>query len=403
METRAQYDSVRWLLERATLLYERHGAGKQETFNIFSVLRAESDEENLHSRFLAALLNYRKLDDTPARNLEDFLCSIAGVDRFRLDGVDVERELHNIDILIRNSHSREAVVVENKIWARDQPRQLARYAEHLENIGYHPPHLLYLTLDGRDPDEGSADGRDVTSVSYRELIPWLKRCQERAYDEPALRESVAQYIRLIRKLTGTDLEGVYMAKLMDLILENNNLVLVHDLNEAMFEAKVSLLKRLLEEMDGAVRTRIPDLPNRSDESYNSEEDIRGFLARQGGPLRYVSLYFGFGEGAFLGVEVERDVMYFGIYCSRDEHRQEHDRLRELTQGLTGNVSSDDDKWWPWIQFDPRSVNNKQPTRDDLEMLVDDQARAEYVGKIADRLSRVWDKVRGYAAGSAQGS
>ena len=96
-------------------------------------------------------------------------------------------------------------------------------------------------------------------------------------------------------------------------------------------------------------------------------------------------------------------MYFGIYCSRDEHRQEHDRLRELTQGLTGNVSSDDDKWWPWIQFDPRSVNNKQPTRDDLEMLVDDQARAEYVGKIADRLSRVWDKVRGYAAGSAQGS
>ena len=44
-----------------------------------------------------------------------------------------------------------------------------------------------------------------------------------------------------------------MAKLTDLILENNNLVLVHDLNEAMFEAKVSLLKRLLEEMDGAVR------------------------------------------------------------------------------------------------------------------------------------------------------
>ena len=193
METRAQYDSARWLLERAALLYERHGAGKQETFNIFSVLRAESDEENLHSRFLVALLSHRKLDDTSSRNLEDFLCAIAGVDRVRLDGAEVERELHNIDILIRNSSSREAVVIENKIWAHDQPRQMARYAEHMENIGYHPPYLLYLTLDGRDPDEGSAGGRDVTSVSYRDLIPWLERCQERAYGEPALRESIAQY------------------------------------------------------------------------------------------------------------------------------------------------------------------------------------------------------------------
>ena len=37
------------------------------------------------------------------------------------------------------------------------------------------------------------------------------------------------------------------------------------------------------------------------------------------------------------------------------------------------------------------------------MLADDGARAEYVGEIADSLSRVWDKVRDYAAGSAQGS
>ena len=69
----------------------------------------------------------------------------------------------------------------------------------------------------------------------REIIPWLERCQERAYDNPALRESVAQYIHLIRKLTGTDLKGAYMTASEELLLENNNLVLVHDLSEAMVE------------------------------------------------------------------------------------------------------------------------------------------------------------------------
>ena len=278
MKIRVQFASVRWLLQRVALRYERHGVGNQETFNIFSVLRAESDEENLHSRFLAALLSHRKSGDLPLWNLEDFLCSVAGVERFRLDGAEVIREHHNIDILIRNSRSREAVVLENKIWARDQDRQLARYAERMENDGYREPCLLYLTLDGRSPDKSSADGRDVKPVSYREIVPWLVRCQERAYAEPALREGVAQYIHLVRKLTGTDLTGVYMKSLRELILENNNLVLVHDLNEAMFEAKVSLLTRFWKEIDAAVRKRIRNLPERSKDSV-SEEDIRGFLRR----------------------------------------------------------------------------------------------------------------------------
>ena len=54
-------------------------------------------------------------------------------------------------------------------------------------------------------------GLDYERISYKEdLPPWLKRCQKRAYDEPALRESVAQYLHLIAKLTGTDYsEGVH--------------------------------------------------------------------------------------------------------------------------------------------------------------------------------------------------
>ena len=400
MKGRMQLSNTRRMLERAAGLYERYGSVEWEDFNIFSVLRAENDEVNLHSRFLAALLRHRRSRGAPLRSLEDFLRSVIDIDDFRLDGVEIELEHHGIDILIRNPASREAVVIENKIWARDQHRQLARYAEKMEKDGYCVRSLLYLTLDGHSPDEESSDGSQVDLASYREIIPWLERCQERAYDEPALRESVGQYIRLIRKLTGTDLKGAYMTVLKELILENNNLVLVHDLTEAMLEVKVSLLKSFWEEIDAAAQAHIPSLPERTEDSC-AEEDIRGFLARQAGPRRYVNLYFGFGQGASLGVQVEKDRMYFGVFCEREAYPQEHDRLRDLTAGLTSR--EEPNEWLPWYEYDRREINFKHPARHHLEMLADNEARAEYVGEIVDGLNQVWGTIRDYAEGSAQGS
>ena len=401
MENRMQLSNTRRMLERAAGLYERYGTIEWEDFNIFSVLRAESDEVNLHSRFLAALLRHRKLRDPTLRNLEDFLRDVVDIGDFRLDGVEIERERHGIDILIRNPTSREVVVIENKIRARDQHRQLARYAEQVEKDGDCVRCLLYLTLDGSDPDEGSADGRAVTPVSYREIIPWLERCQERAYDNPALRESVAQYIHLIRKLTGTDLKGAYMTALKELILESNNLVLVYDLSEAMFEAKVSLWTKFWEEIDAKARASIRGLPNRLDESLSSEVDIRAFLTRNAGPLLYVNMHFGFGKGVSIGVQVEKDYMYFGVFCCKQNHPREHRRLKNLTQGL--NSDQNPNEWLPWYNYDSRRVNFRHPARDHLKMLADNEARTEYVDEIVDSLSMIWDKVRDYAAGGAHGS
>ena len=80
-------------------------------------------------------------------NLCDFLCDAAGIEGFSMDGVEVFREYQNIDILIRNEKSNEAVIIENNTWPGDQDRQLARNAEQLECEGYGEIHLLYLALD----------------------------------------------------------------------------------------------------------------------------------------------------------------------------------------------------------------------------------------------------------------
>ena len=239
-------DRYRLLLERARVLYERHEAGRPEPFNVFLILRKSTDEVDLHSRFLHALL-------CRASNLADFLRTfVPEVDQLRSERSEVERESDNIDIRIRDGESRRSVVIENKIWAGDQPRQLQRYAETEKAAGYEP-HLVYLTLDGRDASRESAGDLEYTRLSYRDLPPWMKRCQRRAFDEPALRESAAQYLQLIAKLTGTNYSEGYMKGLEELCMEQGNLLLVHDLQGALVGAKTSLLRNLWREITDRLR------------------------------------------------------------------------------------------------------------------------------------------------------
>ncbi len=200
---------------------------------------------------------------------------------FTQSGATVERESDHIDILITNTVG-QAVVTEHKICAGDQPEQLQRYHKTLKNQGYSDIHLLYLTLHGHDPSEDSVGNLDYKLMSYKDdLHPWLERCQQRAYAEPELRESVAQYRQIVRKLTGTDYTGVYREALKNLCLEDNNLVLVHDLQEAMIGARISLLKRLWDEIEKALKDEIPDLPAKDEKlSDISEERIKRFVTRQ---------------------------------------------------------------------------------------------------------------------------
>ena len=175
------YRDCKLLLAKAAGLYEKHEAGRPEPFNVFSVLRKETDEVNLHSRFLHTLLEYQKPRDGAKENLEDFLQHVAEKN-FALSGVKVERERDYIDILITNATG-QAVVIENKIWADDRPKQLQRYHETLKDQGYSDIHLLYLTLHGHDPSGDSAGTLDYKPISYKDdLHPWLERCQQRAYD-----------------------------------------------------------------------------------------------------------------------------------------------------------------------------------------------------------------------------
>ena len=192
-----------------------------ECYNVFNVLGVENMELS-HSAFLAALLDPDGSHGMQDAFLKAFIDTIAhGGTKPELDTahakVYTEYNIGNItettggriDILITDhsetgsgKDSGHAIIIENKIWAADQPNQLVRYHNFAPEAA-----LLYLTLNGDEPSEQSRDtlnaqDGDYRCISYRsDIIGWLRQCAQLAFDKPRVRETINQYINLLQQLT----------------------------------------------------------------------------------------------------------------------------------------------------------------------------------------------------------
>lgn len=114
-------------------------------------------------------------------------------------------EYRHIDIVIRNAR-RQALLLENKIYAGDQDEQLVRYVSTLTQEGYTVLPPLYLTLDGSDADARSCGAIKYQRVSYaQDILGWLERCLPRVNQNAAVRESLLQYASVVKTLTGQNL------------------------------------------------------------------------------------------------------------------------------------------------------------------------------------------------------
>lgn len=364
------------LLKEAEVLYERHWAGRRDPFNVFTALRSPSDEVNLHSRFLHALLDHRKPGAERRRaNLEDFTKEFWPTEHmpgFTSDGAKVERERHNIDILITNG-SRQALAIENKIYARDQDGQIKRYYCKLKEQRYRDVYVLYLTIDGHDPSEdsrGNLGEKEYRKVAYGKILGWLGRCQKRAYDEPELRESVAQYLHLVRNMTGNDRGKEYMDELKKLLLQGNNLTISRDLEKAAIDARVHAMHRVWQKIEDGSKESPNLFGDTQDRSDISEDRIKKAIRRRRGKdgrlFGWFGLYYSSGiENAWLGVEASRDEGFIvGVRCWKQENESHYEKIRKKFEDMGG----DSRDWWPWFEVVRCDGTGLKLDRDDLVAL-----------------------------------
>ncbi|MCL2245558.1 MAG: PD-(D/E)XK nuclease family protein [Lentimicrobiaceae bacterium] len=188
----------------------------REQFNIFTVLHKENEERCLHSRFISVLLSPNSTHKKEIF-LQYFL-KIIGITDFETNSIIVyptewnKSEYSNIDILIKND--KKAIIIENKIFAGDSNHedrgQLEGYFDLIHSEGFLKENIFvfYLTLDGLEPSPKSLGKYEVLEningkiIDYEhEIHDWLNLCIKECSDQPFLRESILQYINLIKRMT----------------------------------------------------------------------------------------------------------------------------------------------------------------------------------------------------------
>jgi hypothetical protein len=214
---------------------------KGETFNIYNILNLKTNEVRTHSAFLAELLNPHGSHLMGSVFLEAFLQLLPEHDfANHLDNKTAHAfvEYHiglrdtinktggRIDILLKDGMGK-TISIENKIDAGDQDQQIERYCN------YNNPNnrVIYLSKEGTEPRDHSRGelqkDLDYHIIGYNsEIIAWLHSCQQLAYDQPLLRESIKQYRILIQQITNTleDKEDKQLAEIIKNNLEEASLI-----------------------------------------------------------------------------------------------------------------------------------------------------------------------------------
>lgn len=202
------------LLAQARLLKDKHdalAAATGENFNLFEILGRERDEVRTHSALLAELLNPHGLHRQGAafaRHFVDRFVKPLGLPDVSFDTALVRREAaidgeSRADILIETDDA--CIVIENKIDAPDQPSQLKRYHDFAAGQRTHSK-VFYLTVHGDDPSDQSLAGlprEAIECISYgSDVLAWLDDCIREVARVPHIREILAHYQGLLRKLAG---------------------------------------------------------------------------------------------------------------------------------------------------------------------------------------------------------
>lgn len=211
-----------------------------EHFNIFSLLKLDGNEVRLHSAFIGELLNPKgshgmgelflkhfiqllKIPDFNIQNSKVFIEKNVGI--ISNDKNDGGR----IDIVIEDTNG-HGIIIENKIFASDQDNQLFRYYNYGRSSYPKGFHLYYLSLFGNEPRKNSTCGKllindDFQTISYKEqILTWLHECRKESVTHSMLRETLSQYINLIKHLTGQSISSYMENEIVTLIRSDKEFI-----------------------------------------------------------------------------------------------------------------------------------------------------------------------------------
>ena len=250
-------ETITIMLEAISKLYEQQKKVEEkkreegECFNVFNTIGLRTEEVRLHSAFIAELLNPNGSHGLSHRFLQAFLELIETSD----DYIDYRRcEQYNIvervigpvndkgteggriDIIIEDGN--HAIIIENKIYASDQRNQMLRYDNYAKKEFPNGYKLIYLSLDGHEPDDCSMGNGypECKIISYeKEIVEWLEKCYSISDGKPLVQSVIKQYCELVKQITNTDMDNTYKNNLMSIMLAHENVIAVGEVLQLQYE------------------------------------------------------------------------------------------------------------------------------------------------------------------------
>jgi hypothetical protein len=238
--------------------------------------------------------------------------------------VEIEKYIENIDlesgkggyIDIIISNYMQAIIIENKIYAGDQNKQLLRYFNYGESHYGRNFLLFYLTLDGKDAEEISRvnlkEGSDYKLCSYKtDIVDWLVNCKKESSDLPVLRETISQYVGLIKKLTNQSNNDKMKNEIINSTINSGNIEEAIEIGNNIYSLKKEILQRLLKQIKDSTNAnnftiKIHDGKNGSNEEYFGRKDSAILFERS--ELKFdVQIYFNNDfESTEIGISDKQD-------------------------------------------------------------------------------------------------
>lgn len=315
-----------------------------ENFNVFRILKLESSEVRMHSAFIAELLNPQGSHGQGAIFLkmfvEDFCFKEQSLD-FESCKVTLEKhtgfisenrtEGGRIDIFITDKHNNH-IIIENKIYAGDQENQLFRYYKHSPKAD-----LFYLTLDGMDPSETSRAtllvDKDFKCISYKtDITNWLQKCRKEGAVLPILRESITQYLNLVKYLTNQTTNDNMKDELSNIITSNieASFLISNNLKSSLN----NLLKNFDIEMEKIAEEYNLEYVN----GVNLDKNYSGFWFHSPG-WKYANIGFQFWS-------YDKKLVY-GLSAKKDPNSFPTDLRSAIV--TASSFSGKPNGWWPMYQ------------------------------------------------------
>lgn len=360
-------------------------------FNIFRICGV-NHYENTHSSILAELLNPQGSHSLKNQFLDAFLETI-GKDFALKDFDTTNATVHTeyvtdngrIDILIKD-HKKNAIIIENKIYACDQPKQLIRYNVYAEgefkdknkdkeenNKKYQ---IYYLTLFGSEASEQSAGDVIYHTISYAEtIIQWLDKCIALAVRLPLVRETLIQYSNHIKQLTNQDMNSKNDEEITSLLAKFHDLKAI----QSIYFSYPKIFEQIAKDY---FNPKMEEYAKEKELKYhyeNSDEDHISFCLRKHNWKENFYISFEFEKGYYYGI-------YDGTY---NEHQLSYENRKKLREKLQERFNSEiqEAALWPYYEYIPSlSIETwESDVRDSNKFFEDCKQRIETLLSVIEKL------------------